>query len=596
MKRFATVCLRCTGLLFLAMLSVGASDVQNRRFDGLVPPSSSHYFSIQNYEGLIRKLESSPYDELLEEPDVRRFLRQLTDEMAEGLSTFREATGASPAEIESVFRGPIALAANHRLGATGRHQEQGGPWVLLLADVGPEARVRELVDRLLWKTAGREDYRVTQERYRKHTVHHIAPRTDNGAGGKNRSGPHAEHGGINAYICLENDFLALASGRDRGALETHLDLRDGIEGPSLRQNPLYRELYNDVGRGADYLVFQDYEPLWASIRQTARWSMLIPFRPAQVMKELGIFDLRGQMTGTRVTSDGVVSRGFVAAPGPRKGILKALATGEKVEVTPPPFVGRDAGVYFGGHFSLPVMWEEILRVIKTLNPTAHQQLRAQIDSDSAPIHIERDLIDAVGNRWYLYLPRDVIENGQPRSVNATLAITVTEPATLRETLDRLARLPRSRRNLKREEYENAVIYKMPPVPIFPGLYGGESASAPIQISLVVLEEHLVICMSPTMARRIVSGHDRPSSPLRALPDFQRAQSHALQSPHALFYLDQRAVGRWGWGVMKTLFNDGELDWPQYQTVEEYLDVSVGTMKWTEEGLRTKFWLGYPSDK
>jgi hypothetical protein len=559
----------------------------SKRFDQLVPQDVSNYATVLHYREALNKLKKTPYSGLLEEPEVQELFRQVTAQMSEGLEEFRQATGVQPGELEDMFTGQVAVAVRQRL-QLGMLMGQGamarppGTWLLFLADVSPkEVRAREVIDRLLQKASEDKQVTISSEQIGEHAIRHLTYQPDS-------EGPQA--GGkrpVHMYLSLEDGILAVAAGQ-RTPLQQHLGLRDGADMGSLSENELYRDLQKRVDQKADYVSFQNYGSVWDGLRQMPQ-PMMLPFKPAALLEELGVFSVKGQITTGTIGDKGLSGDAFMRVTTPHKGIIKALVPTGRVDASPPSFIGADAALYGGVHFDTQVFWSELQRVLQQFLPVAYQQLRSQIDNPQAPIHLERELINALGNRWYIYLPEEVLPAGGAQAVNAMIATDLRQPEVLSATLEKIAGMPQAQQAIRTEQFQNTTMYMLQPMPL-----SALEAGASLQISLAVADGKLIVCANPGMARSVMEGARRETSPLLERGDFRRTLSHLSNHPHAFFYLNQKDVGRWVWTGLGKVLQGGQIQLPRYETISQYLSVSSSTAKWTEDGLRMKTWMPYPA--
>lgn len=594
-----TILRKTAGRMFLCVLFLLATDAAlgaKRRFDQLVPHDVSSYGTVLHYREALNKLKKTPYSALLEEPEVQEFFQQLTGEMSEGLEQFREATGVQPGEIEDLFSGQVAVALRERfrLGAMmggGAMARPPGMWALFLADLGPnQDRAEDVLDRLIRKAQEDPQVSVSSEEVGAHAVRHLTYQP-NGAGVrpgdenlepelKDRLGHLSTDGQpVHLYVSLEDGILAVAAG-ERTPLEQHLTLRDGGELQPLSESELYRDLQGRVEGTPDCVSFQNYGPIWEGIRHSSM-PLPLPFEPADILTELGIFGVKGQVTTVQIGQEGLSSDAFMLAPPPHKGIIKALVPRERVKVTPPSFVGSDAALYLGGHFDTQVFWQEIQRILQQFAPLQYQQLRAQIDSPNQPLHVERELINTLGNRWFIYVPKEPLSGTEPQKLNLMLATDLRKPDVLRNTLGRLSQM----QMMVTEQFQGATVYQSP---------ASQMGEISVQVSLAVVGEKLIIASNPQMAKELVSGSRREASPLLEREDFQQTLPHLPGQPHAFFYLDQKDVARWAWTGLGSLLQGGQMQLPSYETISRYLSVSSSSGRWTEDGLRMRTWIPYPT--
>ncbi|MFW6456912.1 MAG: hypothetical protein ACOC0A_01335 [Planctomycetota bacterium] len=575
-------------------------------FDRLVPDNVTKYMTIKSYDRMMTELSESPYSGLMEEPEVEKFIGQVRDKMSGDVSEFTQMTGMEPEAMDKFFHGQVALAMRQKTGDDeGNGSQQFS--VLLLSELGSNAsEAEELLEKMMAKTEDQSGVSVSEVKINEHPVHHFVFQPDDKKGNGNGDDVDPElkermedmtgDEPMHVFVSMNDGVLAVSSGENEqpGMMESHLRLREG-EGDDepLADLSLYKDLMEQVDADSLYFDFQNYTEMWEDV-QNQEQNMPLPFKIGEVVDELGLTGVEGQISTARFADEGLACESFSSISQPRKGILKSVEPANDVDILPPPFVSADPAFYLGGYFSVGVLWEEVQRVVKEMFPDSYEQMRMQIDNPQMPIHLEKDFIDTLGDRWFVYVPQKAVKQGDSESVNALIAIDVDKPDVLGETIDTIISMPQMQNSIMTEDVGGTTMYKTPPSPFFPGLYGGADAAPPIHVCLAIVDNKLLVGMSPDITRKAISGDNEAS--LKDAQDYRKMRGRMQDNPNSMLYLDQRVVGRWLTGALKDALKEEGLDLPGYQTMEKYLDVSVSTSQWTEDGLMMKIWMEFPESE
>jgi hypothetical protein len=404
---------------------------------------------------------------------------------------------------------------------------------------------------------------------------------------KDRLEEMAEGEPVHVFSSIENGVFALSAGKTGEMMEAYLERRDGAKANSLADTKLYQNLRKRVDTQSLYVGFQNYNAMWDKMKRQFQ-NMGGKLDVGDVMDELGLTAMRGQISGMRFTRKGLASESFLSIAKPRKGIIKALVPDQNVDVSPPDFVGSDAALYLGGHFSVNVLWVEVMRLMQKFSPREYQLMRMQIENPEAPFHPEKGIIQALGDRWFVSIPKDVVSKGQSQFVDALIAVDLEKPDVLRGTIEKIMEVPQMQGQILVEEVEGTVMYKMPPVPVFAGM--GVDAP-PLHVCMAIMQDRLYIGMSPQTIRNVIAGEDQKR--LKDTDKYRKTIRHVQKRRNTLLYLDQRIVGRWLLGAMSGILKEEGLDLPSYETMRKYLSISASTSRWTDEGLKMKTWMEYP---
>ncbi|MFW5923555.1 MAG: hypothetical protein ACOCSQ_04130 [Planctomycetota bacterium] len=599
--------------LFAALTAIAltASPGLADEFDRVVPENVVTYLQVRNYSEMKQELEGTPYAEMMEDPDLQKLSEKMTDSLADAMEEFHQKSGVSLEDIESVLHGQIAMVngqgAGLNLEMNGGDQQNG----MILIDVGPnEDTADELIEDLLAKAEEEDSTDIGQETVGGHNVHRVTIQTDEAADEMTDDNDDLDPelkermqgmtGGepMEVFVSLEDGILVISAGTDDTLLESHFALRDDTEDApdALAGLELYERLNDRVdGSNADYMSFQNYDSVWQTMQQEDAESSALPFDVTQVMEELGIFDMRGQISTVNIGEDGLRSDGFVAIPAPRRGIFRAFDPDESDssgEGSVPDFVGADAAIYAGSHFDVPVLWEEIQNVIQAVNPDTYNQMRQMIEGPQVPIHLEKDFIDTLGSRWNVYLPDKVVRENGEGSVHLLLAIDLNDAEKLGNTIQTLLQLPQLQETISTDTVEGNDIHSTTSSPALQQMLDSQDAP-PVRLSFGIIKDRLVIGLSPeALEDAIAAGEDEAG--LNSLKEYQQVMSDGPDNPDTMLFMDLRTAGSWLWTAVDRAMEEGEteVELPSYDVFEKYLHVVGSEFKWGEDGLESSAFMPF----
>ncbi len=566
------------------------------RFDRLVPSDVTQFMTVRSYQRLKSELEESPYGGLGDEPEVQKFMGQIHNKISGDLSKFEKVTGMKPQALENFFHGQVAFAMKQEVAQSGGQAPE--VTVLLLSDLGPNTqKAKALLQGMKVKAKTDARFSVTEENIAGHAVDHFVVKKKDVSKQKkdeklnpelqDRLEEMAEGESVHVFSSIENGVFALSAGKKGEMMKAYFERRDGTKTESLADMELYQNLRKRVNSDSLYVGFQNYNSMWDNMKRRFQ-NMTGKVKVGDILDELGLTALEGQISEGRFTRDGIVGESFLRAAKPRKGIIKSLVPQQNVDVSPPDFVGSDTALYLGGHFSVNVLWAEAMRVVKKFSPGTHQMLRMQMENPQAPFNPEKGLIQALGDRWFVSIPKKVVAGEQSQFIDALIAVDLQKPDMLRGTIEKIMEMPQMQGKILVEEVEGTAMYKMPPAPVFSGM---EVDAPPLHVALAIMQDRLYIGMSPQTLRGVITGEDHKR--LKSARKYQAIMRHVQKRRNSLLYMDQRVVGRWLVDAMRGALKEEGLDLPSYRTMQKYLSISASTSRWTGKGLQMKTWMEYP---
>ncbi|MHC5035044.1 MAG: hypothetical protein ACYTFZ_08415, partial [Planctomycetota bacterium] len=385
-------------------------------FENLMPEGTFFFVSMRSVPELIEKVKNAPGYKLFSEPEMQPFMDQLREAFEKPKGELARATGTVPEELQRILGGQACLG----MLPPGDAEE---PCVLLLVDVTgdpalAEAALSNLIDHLRRERA--DEVTIQEETYRGHTVYHLEPVIEEEPEeepaddweddwddeseddwGEDWTMDEPDDGGKNpGFLTLSGGILALSVGPDRTLLEKHLVLREGGDLPALDDAEGYRQLTPYLGEGPDLVLYGDFQAFAEDI------SVFGPGGPGSGgAGQVGPFGY-----GVTMQEDGVAGQGFLAAPAPRQGLLKATVP-QAGSVMPPGYVDQEVAAFGGIHFSIPVFYAELMAMLEREAPQQHMLIRQQLESQT--IDIENDIINAFGSRAFIYVPAGAGESAEP---------------------------------------------------------------------------------------------------------------------------------------------------------------------------------------
>jgi hypothetical protein len=568
-------------------------------FESLMPEGPLLYVSVRSVPELIEKVKSAPGYKFLSEPEMQPLMDQFHQDLQRPKEKLARATGANPDELHRVLGGQVCLGI--------LPPEQGEkPSVLVLADVtGDEALAESALGSLIeyLRQERGDSVTVKEETFQGHAVYHLEPVVPEQPEEEpeeewgedwdedwDQGWEEEEDGAPNpAYVSLSDGILAIAVGPDASFLERHLVLRGGGDLTSLSDVGSYRKLDAYLGTDRDLTVYGDF----SAIEEAAGASGL-----GSQPGEVGAFGY-----AVTLAEDGMAGQGMLLAPAPRQGFLRALVP-QSGSIMPPAFVEKDAAAFGGLHFSIPVLYEEIMAMMERENPEQYMAIQQQLQMQ--PIDIENDVVNSFGGRWFLYAPGGAGDSSGPSI--AVVGDLKNAAAFAGAWAQLLATLPPFFQ-YETVEFMGVTVYQfrmaMP--------MEGQAEETP-QPCVAIMEDKLVYAADLELAKSIIKNDRRATSPMLGDGEFQQLLSRTMDNPDGMLFADGRVIGRW---IAERMEEEGltggslteglapppgmegmtpDLSLPQmppWEVMEKYQTPTLVTVKWSDEGLLVKSWSPHP---
>jgi hypothetical protein len=358
------------GIVAVCLLPRARTIAAQESLADFVPAEAILHVSVPEAQSLPAKLHSMPQAGLLEDLTVRRgpgpdFTDLLTTEFVAMVFL-----GSPDGRLKGMVTGDLSL--------TVLPAADTGPRVLLLAEVGDNAATFGAVLALMAREPRMTGGPASVTPYHDHTIY------------STRAGGDTDL----LSASLVGSRLAVTVSPDDGLMRSHLDLVDGRGGDALGTRAGYRAATAAADGGADVQAFVD---LGALATQT-------PIGAAPNLSEaLGLADANMLAFGLKFAEDGLRVDGFLPAPGPRLGLLKALSA-DPAGLTLPSFVTADVPFSVTVSFDASVLWQEVFDHLERTNPDALQIVRQALMA--VPVNFERDVVGALGHTWTILCAPD----------------------------------------------------------------------------------------------------------------------------------------------------------------------------------------------
>jgi hypothetical protein len=211
-------------------------------------------------------------------------------------------------------------------------------------------------------------------------------------------------------------------------------------------------------------------------------------------------------------------------------------------------------------------------------------------SDRLGVDLDADIIRALGGKWNLYVPAQVLTADQPRMLNLALTIELTSPDRFAPALYWLLMAP-GIEGAEPVEFMGRLIY---PVPV-PGLTDPRVAFR-VAPHLVVLDDSLMMATNLELAKTIVENQGRDQSPLLADGTFAALRAHVDFEPDAVFFEDRRLISEIRLASRENPLAEIGLTFPGPEVLDKYRSEAIVGMKWNDDGLLINGWRPHPGTK
>ncbi|MEF8788311.1 MAG: hypothetical protein V5A84_04510 [Planctomycetota bacterium] len=552
MNRNHTTAILAILMLVSAALPRAATREQDHLLDDM-PASVTTTISAPDYPALGERLGRLPFGD--GEAPSAPFLGAARDALDPRLKDFFSEADISLERLDGLPTGPVALGL--ALADEGNPRLRG----LLLVDVAESREAARSVLKDARRAADTLDWLEVESReLRGRTVDCFT------VSGGRPEGPTPRR----FYALLHSGTLAVAGGSEGRLMETYITLRRSGDADSVADSELYRRAMKYLEERGDVMFFSASDRSVGIGAPRARW-----------LRRMGLQDVRSSARAIRFNEEGVHTRSVHLIPAPRRGLMKALSTGE-AHPEPPAFVGEDPVFYGSLRFDAATLWSEALAALEELSAESARKVRKRVESGRLPFDLQKDVLDALGSNWQLYVPNPAVGSGMPRMVHAGLAVELKDVDGPRRALELWLQPGGGNRTYTKMTHAGATIYsvsqKVPlamlpvslPSPEEDGQSGSGQPMTAIRPSLVLLEDRAVLTSSRELARKIAERSSRQSSPLMDRRQVREMLSRLMPERDGLVVADARRVGRATWGYARKLarrHSSGEVRLPPFSEMQ-----------------------------
>jgi hypothetical protein len=542
---------------FLATL-VLAAVVSAQGFDELFPDATVFYVSVENAGHTKERWEKSPLHALWKSEAMQAFLKKPSAKWAELMQEIRTKDEFTPEDVLDVLAGQAAVGVTWPAGAK-------EPELVLLADIGTNAdKLKEIIAKAE-KTGSDEGERRDEEDYRGVKIVHYSQKAE--------SGEWEEHG---AWF-LDGTTFALAEKAD--LLKDTLARKGRADG-TLATREAYRHARSRSGaRASDFCFYFDMANLLQSMQQNGE----LAGNEAAMFELTGLADVEAIDIELGLEPGGVVTRAFLGAKGPKKGILK-LFDGKNVALLPPRYVPADALLAGAMALDVPALWEEVRRIADAAQPgtttkidEALRQLKLQTGVD-----IVADVLGTLGSELSFH--------------TAATEGPVTDPAAM------VGRFTLSLQLKDHERFEGALDKLLAAVPFFQVAtqdYLGvklRRITTPFgpQPALAILPDRLVFSAVPDDLKETISRYGKETKGFLDREDVAKAVAKLPEQRIMITIEDapkSMSASISAFGATAGALGEGDLSeyvdlslFPPEEVLSKYLGIWTGCLVNEEDGL------------
>lgn len=557
-------------------LAAGGVVAAPKEFDRTIPEKAVLYAGFKDFPQFLARFQQTPYQKLLEEEQVQDFFDQIVM-LIENEAPKLAQLDLKADELKELLAGEVAIVVGEL------DVEQVAPvQALLVADItGKRELAQQMVNKWLATFAEELDeagVMTQEEQFEGRTIVRMAPE---------------DFGEQAVYYMIEDELLALNVG-GRTLLEKFIVMqaRGGL--PAMADNENYGAAVARMGDDNDFVLFANFQALMDALVPEDQTPAGEPGAAVDagpnvdaILKALGIRDVKALGLGVKLAEDGIRGRGILLTPAPRKGILKAFVP-EDMDVTPPPFVDDDAAAYYAFHFSVPVLYEEIMNMLMTTAPPVHMMIQMQLQAmnTEAGVNVGNDIIKALGTRWHIYMPAEVVTANEPKMLNVVISLELADRDAIAGAFDKL--LAFGEEGVAPIEFMGQSIYQLPADD-----FVEPDAPYGMELCFVFLENSVLVATNLDLAKTVIKNRVRDRSTLLETPRLQALLAHVMEDPDALTFEDTSLTGRLQVENPDPEFEELGLRLPDFDALRKYLGLSVSVMKWTDEGLLLETWAQYP---
>lgn len=455
MKRFAPQ--RRWVAAILASLCVMAGAVQAAdpvSSDKRLPADVLLYFSIHDMSECKAKFGGTQFGKLLKDESMADFMGQFGAPLEEVSKQVEEKTGVTLKDILAIPTGEVSIALIQ--------SEQSPVSVVLSLNYGEnEENVKKLIDKAIAeaKEAGGS---TSEEEIDGTTVITVAPpkpegeeSTEGDAGG---AGIEASFKSVSYAL---KDSTLLVSNQD-SALKGLLERWKGAESGTLSSAPAYKSVMTKcTPKGddpAEITWFVDPMGITKSVislgsAENPQLGMVMGFLPV-----LGLDQLKG-IGGAMNMGEGDfdnVTRTFISLDKPSRGAMRLFSM-PAIEQSPAKWIHDESTMFMSLNWDLQEAYKAAEELTNTFmgEGALGKMVEDLAENEEGPkIHIKKDVIDQISGK--ITIAGDVTEDEEDSQERYVVALELTNEATFKKVLAKLAKLPGFPGEVR--EFEGHTIY------------------------------------------------------------------------------------------------------------------------------------------
>jgi hypothetical protein len=572
-------------LALVALCLTTPAVAQAQELDQLISSDTMFFARIENLDRTRERFEKSPLRAMWDDPAVAAFLKKPLEQWSKLMDEDKAESGLNVEEVLAVLSGSVSVAITGLDMPPADSEASPEPRVLMMADLGENVeRARELIEST--EETMVEKFRRFEEEFRGVTIVYLLPvNDDHSAKGLNE--PTA------CYVLDGSTFLLATKLED---MRQVIAARDADSEESLANSELYRKMRARTGEQGDVFVYMGMKPLLAAMAKTVDGpdgeDGEAEFK--RIFDGLGMGAMEAAAAQMRVGREGILTRMFLSAPGPKAGIMKIL-DGANSALTPPAFVPAEVTQASVMSLDIPGIWAEVFKVAESIQPGSTQMIKMTLEQMKAQtgIDFEADVIGSLGKEvaWYtpakekapeLDVNTGIMAAAMPQGV---ITVELTDKAKMEGVLNIAQMLTGGAMQI--EDYLGWRIRTI-------------QMGMPTTPAIVLMPDRLAFAMNVEDLHDIIRRQGKEVKGVNDLPEFARAMEYA---PANRFFISfaQEAKSLHQSALLSSLnladdskeYVDMSL-FPAEEVLAKYLGVGVTTMTNEEDGVSYVYFHAFPT--
>lgn len=538
----AALRLALAGWLGLAGMSLVAA--QSRAAappEKVLPDSTIAFLKINDAKALRESFRQSQFGQLWSDPGLKAWRSDLADRLDDAGKSLKKSLGVTYKELLELPQGAVSIAIIRR------DDVKLPVAALITADAGKNASAMAEVLAKATKLGEERGDKVATESFKGATIHVIQTSKQEKkeqAKGKDEERPEPP-------VVWTQSMSTFVIGSDVDAVKdvvAHAEGRDD----ALAANENYVQSLKKLGSDAQVVWFVDVSKILKLIVQS---NPAAKDNPAQAQQTQQIIQMAGldqlkAAAGSFVLNSGnfdSVSKTFILAPGPAKGLLKIFRF-PKVSLKPESWVPATVASYQSYSWDLDAAFTGINDFVNMLQPGMIDVLQQQLvgPNGGAPLSFQKDIFGPLGDR--ITLITDFKKPVKEDSQRMVMGIALEESKAFEGTLNKIIALtggaPKTR------EFRGTTIYdfELPEMPNNPG--GGDGRKLPSSVSVAITKNTLFVSYEPTLLEQILRSSPSGST-LAESTSFQAVAKEIPERVCSLSYVRPEEQARLSYDMVKS---------------------------------------------